>query len=184
MIPNLPLSFNPASAIFIVLMPLVAIWDFRRLRIPNPIILISAATGMAIAGFESMGRLGEGMLAGACSLGLLAAIRFTGNALLKKESMGIGDLKLAGVIGLFAGFVPFLVALWVASVMGMIYAFVPRTHVPSPPSLPEEKGEGGMSRYKKIPFGAFLALSSIVVLLFKRNILYILQSWSWLTLIL
>ena len=68
------------------------------------------------------------------------------------QGMGGGDVKLAGVVGLMAGFPGALVAVWIAAVTGGLVAIALL--------LLRKKG-----RKDAIPFGPFLSLGGISVLL-------------------
>lgn len=162
---------------FGLLMLLIALIDFRHFIIPNELITIGAILGL-LQVFVTSGSVQDSLLAGSGSLLLLLGVRAAGNWAFKQESMGMGDVKLAGVIGLFVGFVPFLVALWGASIAGMIYGLV-RTHPPVPLLSPREGGVRGMSGLK-IPFGTFLSVSSLSVIFFKSEVLSLLELWlTW-----
>lgn len=125
----------------------VTITDLERRIIPNKILLATALIGLAIAGSADPSSLPERMLAalGAGGLLFLAALAYP-------KGMGLGDVKLAAVMGLFLGrnVIPaLLVALLAGSVVGL--AMIAR--------------EGAAARKKAIPFGPFLALGALVGLL-------------------
>jgi len=169
--------------IFAVSMMTIALIDFRKFIIPNVLVVIAGVTGVLLSATGSSGGLGPAIAAGGGAFLLLAATRWGASLVLRKESMGIGDLKLAGVIGLFTGFVPFLIALWMASIGGSLYGSLKLRNPPAPPEVPIRRAGKSEIRDKseiqnpKIPFGAFLALSSLVVVAFKGTILQILDSW-------
>jgi leader peptidase (prepilin peptidase)/N-methyltransferase len=77
---------------------------------------------------------------------------FLGIALAYPRGMGGGDVKLAGLLGLMVGFPGILVALWIAVVVGGVVAIILL--------ILRMKG-----RKDAIPFGPFLALGAIAVLL-------------------
>ena len=74
------------------------------------------------------------------------------------QGMGGGDVKLAGLLGLLVGFPGILVALWCAIVSGGLVAILLM--------ILHKKG-----RKDAIPFGPFLSLGGIVVLLAGSNII-------------
>jgi len=84
--------------------------------------------------------------------GLGAFLVFLAIALAYPKGMGGGDVKLAGVIGLLAGFPGALIALWLGVVSGGIVAI----------SLLLLRKLG---RKDSMPFGPFLALGAVVALL-------------------
>lgn len=91
-----------------------------------------------------------------CINGLLAfavmfGIKKLGNYLFKKESMGDGDIKLLGFLGLAIGFGEALSAIFIGSVLGLIYTFI-------------RKG-----KIKILPFGPFLSLGAIILIFLHFN---------------
>jgi prepilin signal peptidase PulO-like enzyme (type II secretory pathway) len=91
------------------------------------------------------------VVASIAGAGTMFLIRSVGSRVLKKEAMGLGDVKLAAVIGLFTGFPGFVIALWTAAITGVVYSvWILR---PAQPGL-------------HLPFGSFLALTSSAVMMF------------------
>ncbi len=104
--------------------------DIRARRIPNPLILAGALVSVFVIFFVS--GLGiEGVAQGRWDQGLVGAV--LGGALAftvflfaySFEAVGGGDVKLAGVLGLLAGWPGVLYFLANASVVGLCYAMVP-----------------------------------------------------------
>lgn len=79
-------------------------------------------------------------------------------ALISREGMGWGDVKMAGLIGLVTGYPLVLVALLMAVILGGLIASVLL--------LFKRKG-----RKEAIPFGPFLSLAAIATLLWGNTIL-------------
>ncbi|MDQ6915109.1 MAG: prepilin peptidase [Actinomycetota bacterium] len=131
-------------AMVLMLVP-VAFIDLEHRIIPNRILLPGALAAVAIVAAGQPGRLPEHLIAGAAAGGflLLAVLAYP-------RGMGMGDVKLAAVLGLFLGksVAPaMLAALLSGSLLGA--AIIAR------------KGaqEG---RKTAIPFGPFLALGAVV----------------------
>ncbi len=125
----------------------VTITDLERRIIPNKILLVAAILGVAIAAAFDPSSLPERALAAVAAGGLLFVA-----ALAYPRGMGLGDVKLAALMGLFLGrnVAPaLLVALIAGSVVGL--ALIAR--------------EGAAARKKAIPFGPFLALGALIGLL-------------------
>ncbi|MGN6816135.1 MAG: prepilin peptidase [Solirubrobacterales bacterium] len=125
----------------------VTITDLERRIIPNKILLVTAVAGVAIAAIFDPSSLPERAIAALAAGGLLFLA-----ALIYPSGMGLGDVKLAAVMGFFLGrnVAPaLLVALLAGSVVGL--ALIAR--------------EGASARKKAIPFGPFLALGALVGLL-------------------
>jgi len=80
-----------------------------------------------------------GILAGA---GFIYLVRLVGNLLLKQESMGLGDVKLAAMIGAFLGprvvlvlLLAFFIAAPVAAVVMAVHRFQARREIPFGPFI-------------------------------------------------
>jgi leader peptidase (prepilin peptidase)/N-methyltransferase len=133
--------------VFVTTLLAVTLTDLERRIIPNKILLVAAVLGVAIAAATDPGSLPERAIAAAAAGGLLFLA-----ALAYPRGMGLGDVKLAAVMGLFLGrdVAPaILVALLAGSVVGL--AMMARY--------------GAAARKRAIPFGPFLALGGVVGLL-------------------
>jgi leader peptidase (prepilin peptidase) / N-methyltransferase len=133
--------------VFVTMLAAVTLTDLERRIIPNRILLVGALLAVAIAAAADPGSLPERAIAAAAAGGLLFLA-----ALAYPRGMGLGDVKLAAVMGLFLGrdVGPAIVAALIAgSVVGL--AMIAR--------------EGAAARKKAIPFGPFLALGGVVGLL-------------------
>jgi leader peptidase (prepilin peptidase) / N-methyltransferase len=127
-----------------VLVP-IALIDFEHRIIPNKITLPAAAAAVAIGAALDLSGVPEQLIAGAGAGGFLLAF-----ALAYPRGMGMGDVKLAAVLGLFLGrsvAVAILVGVLTATLVGA--AVMARIGV--------EKG-----RKTAVPFGPFLALGGVV----------------------
>jgi leader peptidase (prepilin peptidase)/N-methyltransferase len=124
----------------------VAAIDLEHHIVPNRIVLPAAIFGVLAAAIVKPGELPELLAAGA---GAFAALLVA--ALAYPAGMGMGDVKLAGVMGLYLGVsvAPALLAAFAAgSIVGL--AILAR--------------EGTGARKKGVPFAPFLALGGIVAL--------------------
>jgi leader peptidase (prepilin peptidase)/N-methyltransferase len=142
---------DPAEAaiglVFVAVLAAITITDLEQRIIPNKILLVGAILCLAIAVPTDPGGLPERAIAAAAAGGLLFA-----TALAYPAGMGLGDVKLAAVMGLFLGRAvapAILVALLAGSVVGL--ALIAR--------------HGSKARKMAIPFGPFLAFGSVVALL-------------------
>jgi leader peptidase (prepilin peptidase) / N-methyltransferase len=138
--------------VFVTMLTAVTLTDLEQRIIPNKILLVAAASAVAIAAITDPGSLPERAIAAAAAGGLLFLA-----ALAYPRGMGLGDVKLAATMGLFLGrdVCPALVAALLAgSLVGL--AMIAR--------------EGAAARKKAIPFGPFLALGGVVGLLAGEQI--------------
>ena len=148
-----------AVVLFGSLMISVALIDFRKLLIPNELVLAGFAAGILLLGLAKSNIPWQELVSSVGAAAILIAVRSGGTFFLKKEAMGMGDIKLAGVIGLFVGFVPFLLSVWVASIAGLAYVVLSKP------------------RPSKIPFGSFLAISSLIILVLKDQLSDLIIAW-------
>lgn len=125
----------------------VTLTDLERRIIPNRILVVAAVIGIAIVVAGDPGSLPERALAAATAGSLFFAA-----ALAYPRGMGLGDVKLAALMGLFLGrdVAPaILVALLLGAVVGL--AMIAR--------------RGAAARKQAIPFAPFLAVGGVVGLL-------------------
>jgi leader peptidase (prepilin peptidase)/N-methyltransferase len=121
----------------------ITLTDLEHRLIPNVVLLPSAAIALVLVGLGDADQLSEHLIAAAGAAGLLFLV-----ALVKPQGMGMGDVKLAGVMGLYLGraVAP---ALLIGFAVGALYglALIAR--------------HGAEARRRKVPFGPFLALGGI-----------------------
>jgi leader peptidase (prepilin peptidase) / N-methyltransferase len=133
--------------VFVTTLVAITLTDLELRLIPNRILIVSALLGMAIAAATDPAGLPERAAAAAAAGGLLFLA-----ALAYPRGMGLGDVKLAAMMGLFLGrdvAAAIFVALLAGSLVGlaMIASY------------------GAAARKQAIPFGPFLALGGVVGLL-------------------
>ena len=90
---------------------------------------------------------------------IMYLLMILGNFILKKESLGGGDIKLMGLIGVTVGFIPSLICLFISSVFGLIFSLLAKsddkTHI--------------------IPFGPFLLFSALLCFYFAEPLKYFIE---------
>jgi leader peptidase (prepilin peptidase)/N-methyltransferase len=118
--------------------------DLDHKLLPNRIVYPMAAYGLVATAVVDTDDLVEHLIAGAGGfLFLFVAV------LAYPRGMGMGDVKLAGAMGLFLG---------LSIVPAMLTAFLTGTAV----GLGIIAREGAQARKKAVPFGVFLALGGLV----------------------
>jgi leader peptidase (prepilin peptidase)/N-methyltransferase len=133
--------------VFVATLAAITLTDLERRIIPNRILLASAVAGVAIASVADPASLPERALAAAAAGGLLLLA-----ALAYPRGMGMGDVKLAALMGLYLGSAvasAMVIAVGVGAVVGV--------------GLMLRHGSG--ARKQAVPFGPFLALGGVVGLL-------------------
>ena len=132
---------------FAAMLIAVAGIDLEHRIVPNRIVGAAAVYGLVVSAVVRTAEVPELLIAGTAAFSFLLVA-----ALVYPAGMGMGDVKLAGVMGLYLGVsvVPSLLAAFLAgSVAGV--AMIAR--------------HGGGARKRGVPFAPFLALGGIVGLL-------------------
>jgi leader peptidase (prepilin peptidase) / N-methyltransferase len=124
----------------------ITLTDLEHRIIPNKVLLVSAVIGAAILVAGDPGGLAEHGIAAAIAFGFLFVM-----AIAYPRGMGMGDVKLAGLMGLYLGraVAPALLIGFAAGALvgvGLIAA------------------RGAAARKTAVPFGPFLALGGVVAL--------------------
>ena len=99
------------------------------------------------------------LLYGLISFIIMFALKLLGDFIFKKESMGGGDIKLLFVFGLMFGWQMSIVSIFLAAIIGL------------PISLIIMKKDSD----HVIPFGPYLGLASLIIVLFKIDISFVLN---------
>jgi leader peptidase (prepilin peptidase) / N-methyltransferase len=131
--------------IFVAVLAAITLTDLERRVIPNAILLVGSVIGVAIVAATDPASLPERAAAAAGAGGFLLLF-----ALIYPRGMGMGDVKLVAVLGLFLGrsvAVAILAGVLLGTIVGA--AVMARVGV--------EKG-----RKTAVPFGPFLALGGLV----------------------
>jgi leader peptidase (prepilin peptidase) / N-methyltransferase len=131
----------------------VTLTDLERRVIPNTVLLVGALVGAGVAAASDPGSLPDRALAAAGAGGFLLCV-----ALAYPRGMGMGDVKLAAVMGLYLGRAvapALLIGFAAGAVVGLV--MIAR--------------KGAAARKQAIPFGPFLALGGIVGLWYGDAIL-------------
>lgn len=148
------------SILFSVLLT-VAVIDYKTMRIPNPLVifgLIVATIYLITASIYYMDIIIipkgiAGMLLGATIIGICMLISLL---LFKKQGMGMGDLKLLAMIGLFVGSQLVIYTIFIAVILGGIYAVL---------LLLTKRNES------LFPFGPFISIGAVIGILWGDSLL-------------
>ncbi len=125
--------------------------DFESQIIPNGTLLIAVVAWVAAEPFlfeswtKTLAHVGTGVL---LFFGLLG-ISLVMDRILKRDSLGGGDIKLFGVVGLYLGLLPSLFALILSCILGLAV------------NLPRQRGNS-----EPFPFGPWIAAATAVMLFF------------------
>ena len=128
----------------VAMLCIVSVADWRTRLIPDGPLLVGLALALGAGELADPGSLPVRLVAGLGASGFLLAA-----ALIRPDGMGLGDVKLAGVLGAYLGgrvIEAMLIAFAAGSVAGL--ALIVR--------------HGWSARTRTIPFGPFLALGALV----------------------
>jgi leader peptidase (prepilin peptidase) / N-methyltransferase len=132
---------------FVAALIALAAIDLDHRLLPNKIVYPLAAYGVAATLLVDRADLAENLIAGA------GAFTFLFLAVLAyPRGMGMGDVKLAGAMGVYLG---------LSVIPALLIAFLAGSLV----GLTMIAREGASARKKAVPFGVFLALGGIVAVL-------------------
>ena len=145
----------------IVMMAIAAI-DGRRFIIPDQLVAAGLALGLLDAAVVQPGRFTTS-LANATLRGLVLALLFFGfrmayRYIRRREGIGLGDVKLAGVGGVWLGWMATTVAVDVAAVSALVVVVIAVL-----------RGQS-VTRTTRIPFGLFFAPAIWIAWLFETVI--------------
>ena len=142
----------PALAMAVVLVAAAAT-DLEERIIPNRLMAAGAVLALVLWTIADPGRLPENLIAGAAAGGFLLAA-----AIAYPAGMGMGDVKLAAVMGLFLGKLvgPALFIGFAAGALVGIAIMAAR---------------GAEARKQGVPFAPFLALGGVLALLFGGGLI-------------
>ncbi len=133
--------------VFVAMLAAITLTDLERHIIPNSILLAGAVAGLVLTAATDPASLPERGIAAVGAGGLLLAI-----GLAYPRGMGMGDVKLAAVMGLYLGSAvapALLVGVFCGALVGLAIMLA----------------RGSEARKLAVPFGPFLALGGVVGLL-------------------
>jgi len=134
--------------------------DIATMRLPNVLTLSGAIAAIVLTLLFKRHDWLRMVLGGAEGVGMLMLMGLIGRLLFGKETLGMGDVKLAGMMGLYLG--PgatagmFAFGVFIGSIIGGTLQII------------AGKGWG-----QKIPFGPYLAAGGILALLWGKD------AWLW-----
>lgn len=141
--------------VFISMLLIVIISDYQTMTIPDSILITFSLIIILIKYFiNGFDEIGISLLNSLGSFVFMFLLKLFGDFLFKKESMGGGDIKLLAVFGLVIGFPMSIISVFLAAVIGL------------PISLVILKNNSS----HEIPFGPFLSISAIIIVLLQLDI--------------
>ena len=138
--------------------------DYKLQIIPNRLTLTMFETGIIFSFLRGLNNLNVavemwlGMLLGA---GIFIILTFFGNIVLKKETMGFGDVKLMGALGLFFGWRSIIAISILSFFIAAIFSLVL--------IIKNKLKKQDTSEF--IPFGPFIVLATFIVMFIRLDML-------------
>jgi len=154
-------GLNIQTLIYIILsssLIIIAFVDLNEQVILGVLSLPGIAIGLILSSFVpyiSFINSALGVLVGG---GIILIIRFAGSVIFKKESMGLGDIELAAMVGAFLGWRYIIISLFLGFFLGALAGII----------LILSKIK---SREDVVPFGPFIVLGSFITLFWGEKIL-------------
>ena len=130
----------------LALLGVVTVSDLRTRLVPDGALLASLLVAISVCVVTDSDGVPVRLLAGLCAGGFLLAA-----ALIRPDGMGLGDVKLAAVLGFYLG-------------AGVIEAMVISFAAGSVAGLALIARNGWRARSRTIPFAPFLALGAVVTI--------------------
>src|SRR5262245_38969445 len=139
--------------VFVAVLAAITLTDLERRIIPNAILIVGSVIGVALVAAPDPSSLPERAAAAVGAGGFLLLA-----ALIYPRGMGMGDVKLAAVMGLYLG-ASVIPALFVGIALGGLVGIVLLAM------------HGSAARKQAVPFGPFLAIGGVVGLLAGSQII-------------
>ena len=141
---------------------IIAFIDLNEQIVPDVISLPGIVTGFIISFFVPYISFINSALGVVVGGGIILIIALVGSMIFKKEAMGGGDVKLAAMIGAFLGWRYTIISLFLGFFLGaLVGIFLVLSKIKSKEDM--------------VPFGPFIALGSLITLLWGEKII----AWYW-----
>ena len=167
----------PYHLIFVTLLVVATFIDYDLFIIPDQVTVPGMILGIGLGTLFPQIRPApstanspwEGFLVGLTGLlvggGLTWSVRFLGTVALRREAMGFGDVTLMAMIGAFLGWQGAVLTFFLAPFFGLGHALAKLISYLGK----RLSGRGATSADREIPFGPYLSMAALVLLIF----------WSW-----
>jgi len=153
------------SLIYIILssaLIIIAFIDLNEQIVPDVISLPGIGVGLILSFFVPYLSFINSALGVVVGGGIILIIALVGSMIFKKEAMGGGDVKLAAMIGAFLGWRYTIISLFLGFFLGALAGiFLVLSKIKSKEDM--------------VPFGPFIALGSLITLLWGEKII----AWYW-----
>lgn len=177
-------------ALATTLIPIIWIdWEF--FVIPNRVLALGAAGVLLAKLLATVDGAVEAVLPSLVALVAMFCVGQVASLVLRRPSLGMGDVKLSGFIALGLGLTGFLVSLWLGAIAALVYSTIrARGGLLSKKSSTELEGIGGSlvpaagrqlgvsgKAGEAIPFGSFLCGASLLTMVLEDATRSLLERW-------
>lgn len=143
------------SIIFISMLLIVIVSDYLTMTIPDGVLIFFGLLILIVKYFMTdLTTVGISLLNGIGAFIFMLLLKLLGDFLFKKESMGGGDIKLLGVFGFTLGFDMSIICVFLSAFIAL------------PISLITLK----KNTTHEIPFGPYLSIAAIIIMLLGINL--------------
>ena len=143
---------------FIYILITISFIDLEHMIIPDGLVLAAAMLGLMALIFNILPIGWPDSAYGALLYGgVMAGVGYVGKLVYKMDALGGGDVKLAGVLGLYLGWKMSMISLLLAFLVAALFVVV-------------GLAVGRLSRKQLIPFGPFLAMGAIMTLFWGEQL--------------
>ncbi len=145
--------------IAIILLITLAIIDFRTYYLPNIYVFPFAAAGILFHLATKAALLSPIFIIAGALVGFLSlyVIRLVANHYYKKDTLGLGDVKLMGAAGIWLGLDGILLALTIGAIAGMIHGVIYGLYLKHKHKKPVNFGQLNIPAGPGFIIGIFLA---------------------------
>jgi leader peptidase (prepilin peptidase) / N-methyltransferase len=151
----------PAYLLLFAALLVVSVIDLESYRIPNRILIPATITAIPLLGLAALGQGHPGDFLRALAGGVAAFGALLVMAIISPRGMGMGDVKLAFLLGLHLGYLG-----WGEVALGLFAGFLLGAVIGLGLII-----SGRRSRKDAVPFGPFLAAGTVVAVLWGEPIL-------------
>jgi leader peptidase (prepilin peptidase)/N-methyltransferase len=158
------------SCFFACFLIVITFIDLKEQVIPNKVVYPGIALGLALSAYlTAMGNnhgfmqqeIVKSLIGGIVGAVVILIIAIGGTLIFRKEAMGMGDVRLMAMIGVYLGLFPHIpLTLIIGAISGSIVGII-------------LMAKHGKKMDSMIPFGPFLSLGAIISLLYGKEI------WLW-----
>lgn len=148
------------SIVFISMLIIIIVSDYQTMTIPDSVLIVFSAIILLIKYFiGGFNLIGIALLNSIAAFLFMFLLKLFGDFIFKKESMGGGDIKLMATFGLMFGFPMSVFSVFLASFIGLPVAI----------AIVKNK------KSHEIPFGPFLSVAAILIVLLKLDFNFLLN---------